>query len=453
MSDISSRRSSPHWAPRKVVLTVASATAVLAVGVAVTPALAGLADASSARVNAADNLASGRPATGSAACKSSETAPKAVNGSVSGGLADKWCSAAATKFLQVDLGASTAVTSFIVPHAQAGGESATLNTRDFDLQVSDDGTTFTTPVQVRGNTVAVSTHATNARGRYVRLNVIAGTQTGVGAARIYELEVYGTQGEPSTPPPSSPLPTTPATLSPPVQPPAGNCFPYPAHDPSRGPNPPIVLDPGVEPLDQRQMDAVKQLYAVEWPPAWQTFAAPKYVNVQTQGTWKVVVTNESSAWSSEAVMHIPRKDLVAGIDSQDFGSWMHEAGHNTQSGYAGSGVPNIFSEGIPDFIRFTARGEDPKWKVVDASQVGNSGHEFNADQVWSEGYALAARFMLWVTQKYDTSGNKYHIVAEFSRLLNDGDTNFNTLFDRVVGKSYQQLFQEYLADPKINPHC
>ena len=84
----------------------------------------------------------------------------------------------------------SAVKSFTVRHAGAGGESATLNTRDFDLQVSTDGTTWTTVVQARGNTVSVTSHGVTASGRFVRLQVIAGTQTSSNIARIYELEVY-----------------------------------------------------------------------------------------------------------------------------------------------------------------------------------------------------------------------------------------------------------------------
>jgi alpha-glucosidase len=56
--------------------------------------------------------------------------------------------------------------------------------------VSANGTSFTTVVQVRGNTAAVTTHPVNTTGRYVRLNVIGGEQDGGGTARIYELEAY-----------------------------------------------------------------------------------------------------------------------------------------------------------------------------------------------------------------------------------------------------------------------
>ncbi|GAA3261039.1 GH92 family glycosyl hydrolase [Dactylosporangium siamense] len=136
------------------------------------------------------NLALNRPATGSASCNANESPAKAVNGTVSGGTSDKFCSTAATKYLQVDLGSAKALTSVTVRHAGAGGESTSWNTRDFDLQVSSDGTTWSTVAQVRGNTASVSSHTFTATARYVRMNVIAAEQGSGGATRIYEFEVY-----------------------------------------------------------------------------------------------------------------------------------------------------------------------------------------------------------------------------------------------------------------------
>ena len=90
------------------------------------------------------NLALGRPATGSAPCSPDRGPEKAVNGSVAGGAADSWCAERWPFFLQVDLGAARPVKRFVVKHASAGGESQELNTRDFNIQVSTDGRTFTT---------------------------------------------------------------------------------------------------------------------------------------------------------------------------------------------------------------------------------------------------------------------------------------------------------------------
>jgi hypothetical protein len=90
------------------------------------------------------NLALGRPATGSIPCSEDQGPEKAVNGSVAGGRADRWCAEDRPLFLQVDLGATRPVTRFVVKHASAGGESEELDTQDFNIQVSTDGKAFTT---------------------------------------------------------------------------------------------------------------------------------------------------------------------------------------------------------------------------------------------------------------------------------------------------------------------
>jgi len=138
------------------------------------------------------NLALGKPATGSASCASDEGPEKAVNGSVSGGNSDKWCAlATGTKSLRVDLGAVMSIAKVVVRHAAAGGESESWNSRNFRIQTSTNGTTFSTVSTVTGNTDAVTTHTFAARdARFVRLQVTVPTQDGDPAARIYELEVY-----------------------------------------------------------------------------------------------------------------------------------------------------------------------------------------------------------------------------------------------------------------------
>jgi hypothetical protein len=136
------------------------------------------------------NLALNRPATGSAACNADEAAAKAVNGSVSGGNSDKWCSSAATRTLDVDLGASKALTKLVVKHASAGGESATFNTRAFTLSTSADGSTWTAVATVTANTAGTTEHAVSTSARYIRLTVTNGVQSGSNVARIYEFEAY-----------------------------------------------------------------------------------------------------------------------------------------------------------------------------------------------------------------------------------------------------------------------
>ncbi|MFP2958403.1 discoidin domain-containing protein [Myxococcus sp. 1LA] len=136
------------------------------------------------------NLALNKPTTSSAPCNSSESAAKAVNGSVSGGTTDKFCSLASPAWMQVDLGAAQTVSNFTVQHAGAGGESTGWNSRAFTIQTSSNGSTWTTPVTVSNNTSNSSTHAiTPTSARYIRLNVTTPTQNGDPATRIYEFEI------------------------------------------------------------------------------------------------------------------------------------------------------------------------------------------------------------------------------------------------------------------------
>ncbi|MEU5867637.1 discoidin domain-containing protein [Nonomuraea sp. NPDC047529] len=138
------------------------------------------------------NLALGRPATASGQCNADEGPAKAVNGSVSGGNADKWCALTSTKWLEVDLGSAKQLTRFVVRHAQAGGEQASWNTRDFTVQVrSSASDPWTTAVTVTGNTAGTSTHPVTTTARYVRLNITKPAQDSDPAARIYEFEVWG----------------------------------------------------------------------------------------------------------------------------------------------------------------------------------------------------------------------------------------------------------------------
>jgi hypothetical protein len=90
------------------------------------------------------NLALRRPATGSLPCGPDRGPEKAVNGSVAGGETDSWCAEDWPLFLQVDLGAARPVKRFVVMHASAGGERDESDTREFNIQVSMDGKTFTT---------------------------------------------------------------------------------------------------------------------------------------------------------------------------------------------------------------------------------------------------------------------------------------------------------------------
>jgi hypothetical protein len=168
------------------------------------------------------NLALNKAATGSTSCNSGQTPDKAFNGSYSGGTTDEWCSLVKPSFLQVDLGANFAVNQFVVLHAGAGGEGGAanahnephfdLNTSAYNIQVSTDGTNFTTVASTNNNIQSISTHnIAPAVARFVRLNITTPTRTTDTTSRIYELEVFGPPDASSAP--DYLLSASPASLS------------------------------------------------------------------------------------------------------------------------------------------------------------------------------------------------------------------------------------------------
>lgn len=139
------------------------------------------------------NLALNRPATASGQANANEGPAKAVNGSVSGGNTDKWCTLTSEKWLEVDLGSSRSLTRFVVKHAGAGGESASWNTRAFSIQTRNaTADAWATAATVTANTASTTTHNATATARHVRLVITQPTQNTDPAARIYEFEAWGT---------------------------------------------------------------------------------------------------------------------------------------------------------------------------------------------------------------------------------------------------------------------
>ncbi len=131
-----------------------------------------------------------------ALCNSSQGPAQAVNGSFSMGLNDKWCSTDPSPSLVVDLGANYNVRRFVIDHAGAGGESFSLNTLAYNIDLSTDGVTYANVAAITNNTISITTTDIPATlGRYVRLDVITPTQNGNTDTRIYELQVYGAKAQ------------------------------------------------------------------------------------------------------------------------------------------------------------------------------------------------------------------------------------------------------------------
>lgn len=119
-------------------------------------------------------------------------ASKVVDGSASSG--SKWSSNTnGDKWLMVDLGQNYDISRWVVKHAGEGGDSLSLNTKNYKLQGSLDGTTWTDLDSVTGNVSNVTDrYITKSNVRYVRLYITTPQNYAeTGTANIYEFEVYG----------------------------------------------------------------------------------------------------------------------------------------------------------------------------------------------------------------------------------------------------------------------
>ena len=114
----------------------------------------------------------------------------AANGSPSDGY--MWVSSTTdgTGWVQLDFQEPYLISRYVVRHAEAGGLEPQLNSRDFTIETSLDGETWTTIGTYVGNTSPVTDASiTPVEAQYLRVNVTNGGTDG--SVRIGDIEVYG----------------------------------------------------------------------------------------------------------------------------------------------------------------------------------------------------------------------------------------------------------------------
>ena len=95
-----------------------------------------------------------------------------------------------TGWVQLDFKEPYQISRYVVRHAEAAGLDPELNSRDFTVETSLDGETWTTAGTYTNNTAPVTEAAiTPVEARYVRVNVTNGGTDGY--VRIGDIEVYG----------------------------------------------------------------------------------------------------------------------------------------------------------------------------------------------------------------------------------------------------------------------
>ncbi|WP_283109081.1 glycoside hydrolase domain-containing protein [Thomasclavelia spiroformis] len=146
------------------------------------------------KLKSTENIAKNKNVTASGRHSEAEDGKYAVDGNTK----TKWCSkdnessANPDFWLEIDLGDVYQLNKWVVKHAQAGGEQASYNTRDFKLQVKS-GDEWLDVDSVVGNTDSTTSRTLPMfEGRYVRLYVTNPTQANQArTTRIYEVELYG----------------------------------------------------------------------------------------------------------------------------------------------------------------------------------------------------------------------------------------------------------------------
>ena len=144
------------------------------------------------------NLALGKSVTASSSVAGSEAPEMAVDGKSN----TKWCANKGnTHTLTIDLGKIDTITDVVIKHSEAGGESASMNTKAYRILTSLDGENYSEVVNVTNNTAGVTTDKIPVtKAKYVKLIVDEPTQGSDNASRIYEVEVMGVEGDIELPP-------------------------------------------------------------------------------------------------------------------------------------------------------------------------------------------------------------------------------------------------------------
>ena len=135
------------------------------------------------------NLALNKETTASSFVNNNEAPKFAVDGSTE----NKWCAIGkAPHDITIDLGDVKTVSEVRIAHAEAGGESPDMNTKEYIIETSLDGENFEEAVKVTKNVLGNTIHAFKAtEARYVRFTAVKPTQGSDSATRIYEIEVRG----------------------------------------------------------------------------------------------------------------------------------------------------------------------------------------------------------------------------------------------------------------------
>ena len=139
----------------------------------------------------------------------------------------------------------------------------------------------------------------------------------------------------------------------------------------------------------------------------------------------VAFANKGQITVSSAWMHSKPEDLDL---------MTHEIMHIIQAYPNGSG-PGWLTEGIADYVR--------EKYGIDNAGAGWSMTPFSPSQHYTNSYRIAARFLTWLSQKYDSD-----IVYKLDKNLRD-KTYSPRLWKEYTGENLNELWDIYTRDPKL----
>ena len=112
----------------------------------------------------------------------------------------------------------------------------------------------------------------------------------------------------------------------------------------------------------------------------------------------------------------------------------HEVMHIVQA-YGNTPGPGWLTEGIADYVRYRYG--------VDNAGANWLLPEVNPEQSYTNAYRVTARFLVWTEQRKNKK-----IVDKLDRVMRD-HTYQDNLWEKLTGQALDDLWHEYLADPKI----
>ncbi|TQO58238.1 endo-beta-N-acetylglucosaminidase [Paraclostridium bifermentans] len=135
------------------------------------------------------NLALNKEAIANAKTNENEDAKFAFDGK----LNSKWCALGESgNYIQVDLGKENIIKQLRISHAEAGGEAKSMNTSQYNIEVSNDGQSWRKVKDVSNNSSSISNDDLNYElAMYIKVNINKSEQGSGGATRIYEIEALG----------------------------------------------------------------------------------------------------------------------------------------------------------------------------------------------------------------------------------------------------------------------